>query len=125
MSFQFKLALRYLSARKLRTVLTTLAIVLGVMITFGLNALAPPLKASFQQSVEASSANIDLILAQKTMGMFDQALANDVATVPGVSNVTGAISREIFVAAEAGLQTASGEAVTTLDIYGVDLETGA
>jgi putative ABC transport system permease protein len=125
MSFQFKLALRYLSARKLRTVLTTLAIVLGVMITFGLNAMAPPLKAAFQQSVEASSANIDLILSQKTMGMFDQALEADVAAVSGVSNVTGAISRDIFVAAEAGLRTAGGEAVTTLDIYGIDPETGA
>ena len=36
MSIQFMLAARYLSGRKLRTFLTTLAVIFGVMIIFGI-----------------------------------------------------------------------------------------
>jgi putative ABC transport system permease protein len=46
--FQIRLALRYLWERKLRTVLTTLAIVLGVTIIFGLNGLAPAILDSYR-----------------------------------------------------------------------------
>jgi putative ABC transport system permease protein len=125
MSFQIDLALHYLSARKLRTLLTTLAIILGVMITFGLNSLAPPLKAAFQQSIQATSLNIDLILSQKTMGMFDRELVDVVAAVPGVTDVSGVINRDIFLPEDSAFASAGGGAVTTLDIYGLDPGTAA
>ena len=42
MNIQFTLAARYLSGRKLRTFLTTLAVVFGVLVLFGMNIVLPP-----------------------------------------------------------------------------------
>ena len=41
MNLQLTLAFRYLRGRKLRTMLTTLAIVFGVLVIFGMNTLIP------------------------------------------------------------------------------------
>lgn len=125
MSFQITLARRYLSGRKLRSLLMVLAVALGVMITFGLNGLGPALKAAFQQSIDATSVNIDMILTRETWGMFDGNLTDVVERVPGVTDVTGSISRDMFLPPDMAFTTAGGETVTTFAIYGLNPDTGA
>ena len=49
MNFQLTLAARYLGGRKLRTFLTTLAIVIGVMVIFGMGIYLPSFMDAFQQ----------------------------------------------------------------------------
>jgi putative ABC transport system permease protein len=46
MRTQFTIALRYLFGRKLRTVLTTLAITFGVLVLFGMNSVLPAMEPS-------------------------------------------------------------------------------
>ena len=41
MKFQVALAMKYMRGRKLRTFLTTLAIIIGVMVIFGMGILLP------------------------------------------------------------------------------------
>ena len=49
------LAWRYLMGRKLRTTLTTLAVVFGVMVLFGVNILLPTMVNAAQGSVLGAS----------------------------------------------------------------------
>ena len=51
MNFQISLAAKYLWGRKLRSFLTTLAIVIGVMVIFGMGILLPSMQKAFEQSV--------------------------------------------------------------------------
>ncbi|MCB8967649.1 MAG: hypothetical protein H6660_12240 [Ardenticatenaceae bacterium] len=48
MTFQVKLALRYLRGRRLRTGLTLMAIVFGVMMIFGFNGILPAMQQAIQ-----------------------------------------------------------------------------
>jgi len=55
MNIQFMLAARYLSRRKLRTFLTTLAVIFGVMIIFALNGMLPSFLQAFRQNMLAAT----------------------------------------------------------------------
>lgn len=124
MNIQIKLAWRYLAGRKLRNTLTTLAIFFGVTIIVGLGALAPALKDTLAKSVAASSMNIDLLITQTAKSFFDAQLAQEVAGLPGLVDGSGLISRNLFLPSGATMQTADGSPVSTLEVYGLDLETG-
>ena len=66
-------ALRYLSGRKLRTLLTTLAVIFGVMVIFGMNILIPSMLKGFQANVMAAAGIVDVTVTQKTGDAFDAA----------------------------------------------------
>lgn len=93
MNMQLKLALRYLSGRKLRTVLTTLAIVFGVLVLFGMNTMLPALINAFQANVKAAAGEVDATITLKTSEPFAQAEAERVADIEGVSTINGYLSR--------------------------------
>ena len=59
MNLQFTLAARYLLGRKLRTALTTLAIIFGVVLIFGMNAVLPTVLAALQANVQGAEGNVD------------------------------------------------------------------
>ncbi|HEY5506180.1 MAG TPA: hypothetical protein VIK83_01700, partial [Coriobacteriia bacterium] len=60
MSVQFTLAWRYLRGRGIRTLLTTLAVVLGVAMIFGLNGLLPSMLQAFTRSLLSTAGKIDV-----------------------------------------------------------------
>ena len=66
MNLQLTLASRYLWGRKLRTILTTLAIVIGVMVIFGMGILLPTFNDAFQKSLFAASGQTDVMVTHKT-----------------------------------------------------------
>ena len=55
MRFQVALATKYMRGRKLRTFLTTLAIIIGVMMIFGMGILLPTMADAFNKSLLAAS----------------------------------------------------------------------
>ena len=57
-TLQITLAARYLWGRKLRTILTTLAIVFGVLVIFGMNILIPTIVKAFQSNLLAASGQV-------------------------------------------------------------------
>ena len=97
MRMQFTLAIRYLAGRKLRTFLTTLAIVFGVLVLFGMNTMLPALTAAFQANVKAAAGEVDATITLRTSEAFEAAVASRVAAVRGVSAVSAFLSRPINV----------------------------
>src|SRR3989304_10205877 len=87
MRMQFTLAIRYLAGRKLRTVLTTLAIVFGVLVLFGMNTMLPALINAFQANVKAAAGEVDATVTLKTSDPFSASVADRVASIEGVSTI--------------------------------------
>ena len=95
MNFQLTLALRYLNGRKLRALLTTLAIVFGVLVVFGMNTIIPAMMRSFQANVLAASGQVDATITLKTGDVFPVAELARVASVQGVRATTGLLDRTV------------------------------
>ena len=91
------MGLRYLSGRKLRTTLTTLAIVFGVALIFAINLVLPSAMSAFQQSMSAmTGADISITSVSGESFTPDTVLTN-VAAVDGVKSVTGLLRRQFGV----------------------------
>jgi putative ABC transport system permease protein len=97
-----RMALRYLSGRKLRTTLTTLAIVFGVALIFAINLVLPSMVNLFKQSL-SSINGADLSITSVSGESFapDDVLSK-VAAVPGVTGVTGILRRQFSLPALGG-----------------------
>jgi putative ABC transport system permease protein len=110
------MALRYLSGRKLRTVLTTLAIVFGVALIFAINITLPGAIAAFTQSF-SSISGADLAVTNVTGSSFTpEDTLSKVADVQGVEAVTGVL-RRTFNLPTIGNQLGSA---TSVEMIGVD-----
>lgn len=88
MTLSATLAWRYLIGRGARSLLTTLAVALGVMLTFGLNGITPALEAAFTRSLLSSAGQIDLTVTDSYNQSFPATVADRVAAVPGVAAVS-------------------------------------
>lgn len=95
MNIQLTMAARYLNGRKLRTFLTTLAIVFGVLVIFGMNTVLPAFIQAFQANTLAAAGQVDSTITLKTADAFDTALTDRVAAVQGVRVVSGFLNRNI------------------------------
>jgi putative ABC transport system permease protein len=97
LTLQLTLAARYLWGRKLRTFLTTLAIVFGAWVIFGMNILMPTMLKAFQANMLAASGQVDVTISHKTGETFSRNLLNKVRTIEGVRAVSGLLSRTVNV----------------------------
>ena len=79
MNLQFTLAARYLLGRKLRTTLTTLAIIFGVMLIFGMNTVLPTMLAALQANVQGAEGNVDFTITNVSGQSFPADVANRIA----------------------------------------------
>ena len=91
--FEFTLAARELSKRKLRTFLTTAAITLGTLVIFGMNILLPTMLKAFQTNLIMASGQVDLTVTLKTGESFSRSTLTRVRRVAGVSAASGLLSR--------------------------------
>jgi putative ABC transport system permease protein len=94
-----RLVLRGLMARKLRTVLTSIAIVLGVAMVAGTFILTDQINAAFDDIFETGNSKIDVVVSRQTeFDTFEDALPplpqsaiRQVAQVDGVEHAEGQI----------------------------------
>ena len=93
MSVSLKLAWRYLWGRKLRTALTTLAVVLGVAVLFGMNSILPTFLATFQKSLLTSSGKVDLSVSSESGDTFTSAVLATVGSVAGIDVASPSLHR--------------------------------
>jgi len=112
MNLQMKLALRYLAGRRLRTSLTTLAIVFGVMIIFGMNGLIPAIMDAYRHNLMVAANQVDLTITSQTRGVFDAGQVEVVRNTPGVAYATGSLVRVILLP--------SGQAAGSLVLTGLE-----
>jgi putative ABC transport system permease protein len=113
------MALRYLGGRKLRTVLTTLAIVFGVALIFAINITLPGAIATFTRSL-SSLTGADLTITNVTGASFAPETALPmVEDIDGVAAATGVLRRS-FTLPAIGSELGSA---TSIEMIGVEPET--
>lgn len=95
MNLQVTLALRYLSGRKLRTFLTTLAIVIGVMVIFGTGMYMPSFMSAYQKSLLSASGQTDVMITHKTGQPFSVSVLNTIKRTEGIAVIAGSLERVV------------------------------
>jgi putative ABC transport system permease protein len=115
---QFQLAWRYLRGRGLRTLLTTLAIVLGVMLIFGMNGVLPAMVTAFRAATLSSAGQVDLSVTSDVGGTFSADVFRQAARVPGVAGATPSLRRLAALPPKPG--PADPNAVSSVTVIGVD-----
>lgn len=119
---QFLLAYRYLTGRKTRMVLTTLAIAFGVMVLFGMNALLPGVMNAFRHTMISAAGKVDITISSSSNNTFDQNILDRVISVEGIGAATGSLQRSIQIPASLGGTTDPLTGSAAITLTGVDLE---
>lgn len=113
-----RLLLRGLAARKLRTVLTSIAIVLGVAMVSGTFILTDQINSAFDDIFETGNSKIDVVVQRQTeFDSFEDALPpmpeetiEQVARVDGVELAEGQISASGQLVVDGDIVTSEGGA---------------
>ncbi len=120
MRVQWMLAFRYLRGRLQRSILTTLAVVIGVAILFGMNGAIPPMLEAFRHSMYTSADKVDFSISNITNGSFDQGAFETVKQTSGVSSAESYLSQNMLLPVSLGGTTDAYSGVNSLTITGVD-----
>jgi putative ABC transport system permease protein len=122
MSIQLTLAARYLAGRRLRALLTTLAVVFGVLVIFGMNILVPTMLQAFQSTMMAAADHVDMTATLKSGGAFTAAMLDGVRGVPGVRAAQGILGRVVNLPADFFDHDPSRpDRVTVISLIGLDV----
>ena len=112
-----RLALRDLWSRKLRTVLTMLAIVLGVAMIAGTYVLTDQIDNGFKTIFEKATVGTDVTITHKAAfgrsalvshGTLPQSLLGQVQAVPGVAAATGQVEGTAAIVLHGKVVSTSG-----------------
>ena len=95
MNLQLTLAARYLAGRKLRTALTTLAIVFGVLLIFGMNTVLPTMIAALQANVQGAEGEVDFSITNLTGEAFPMDVVDRLRGIDGVRAMAASLNRTI------------------------------
>lgn len=121
MSEAFTLAWRYLSGRKLRSLLTTLAIVFGVMVVYGFNLVMPAMEEGFKANLMAASGNVDLSVTNVVGDVFSQDVIQRLDGLDGVRVVSPVLDRTINLPEDfVDHDPATADKITALNLVGYD-----
>jgi putative ABC transport system permease protein len=112
------MGLRYLNGRRLRTVLTTLAIVFGVAMIFAINLVLPSMQEAFQQTLTSVTGADLSIISVSGESFAPGAVLEDIAGVEQVQAVTGILRRQ-FSLPTLGRDDSLGN-TTQLTLIGID-----
>jgi len=116
------LAWRYLRGRGARSLLTTLAVVFGVMLTFGLNGILPAMMEAFTHNLLSAAGKVDLTVTSSYNQPFRPDVVNTLLRVPGVAVASPGVQRTVPLPASAD---AGPDALAQLVVSGIDLATAA
>jgi putative ABC transport system permease protein len=120
MNLQLILAWRYLNGRKLRTFLTTLAVVFGVMVIFGMNIILPTMLQAFQANMMAVSGVADVTITPVSGSGFPVEAAYQLDGISGIRAVSVILERTINLPANfVDADPARQDRVTALNLTGV------
>jgi putative ABC transport system permease protein len=121
MKLQLTLALRYLKGRRLRSFLTTLAVMFGVLVIFGMNILVPSMMAAFQATMLAASNTVDLTVALRTNAGFSPDVLSQVESTAGIAVAHGLLERPVNLPADFyDNDPNKPDAVSLLNLVGLD-----
>ena len=93
MKLVLTLAWRYLRGRGTRSLLTTLAVVFGVMLTFGLNGILPAMTEAFTRNLLSAAGKVDLTVTSAYNQPFGPGVVDRVLAVPDVATASPGVQR--------------------------------
>jgi len=114
----FTLAWRYLRGRGSRSLLTTLAVVFGVMLTFGLNGILPAMVEAFNHNLLSAAGRVDLTVTSALNQPFRADVVDRILAVPQVASASPGVQR---VAPLPRNVDAPPDALAQLVVVGIDL----
>ncbi|EKD89275.1 MAG: hypothetical protein ACD_34C00131G0001, partial [uncultured bacterium] len=123
MRIQFLLAWRYLWGRKQRMVLTTLAVVFGVALLFGLNSMIPAMMESFRHNMVTTAGKVDISISSESNNPFDQSVLNDLSEIDGISYYTGILTKTVVLPESLGGSVNKLTGASAVTLTGVDVST--
>ncbi|MCI0709738.1 MAG: ABC transporter permease [Chloroflexi bacterium] len=92
------MAFQYMKGRKLRTLLTTLAVVFGVGMIFAFNLVLPSAMESLRQALESDQDAVDLNITSVTNESFaSEQPIQIIATIEGVQAVAEVLQRQVIL----------------------------
>jgi putative ABC transport system permease protein len=118
MTLYLTLAWRYLSGRKMRTILTTLAIAIGVMILSGLSSLLPTMMQAFRQNMLSAAGEVDITIGHVSGSPFSPSVLEVVRSTEGVARAGGLLRQAVLLPTT---ETA-GLRVNSVTVVGLELE---
>ncbi len=116
------LAWRYLRGRGARSLLTTLAVVFGVMLTFGLNGILPAMVEAFTHNLLSAAGKVDLTVTSAFNQPFKTDVVNTLLRVPGVATASPGVQQVVPLPRSAD---AAPDALAQVVVIGIDLATVA
>ncbi|MCB0117609.1 MAG: ABC transporter permease [Anaerolineales bacterium] len=123
MNLQLTLAARYLNGRRLRTFLTTLAVVFGVLVIFGMNIIMPTMLNALQVNVQSAEGAVDYSITHVSGEPFPQTEADKLQGVDGVRVYAPSLTRTINIPADFyDKDSNKADTVTALTLMGIDPE---
>ncbi|MFT3890889.1 MAG: ABC transporter permease [Anaerolineales bacterium] len=123
MNLQLTLAARYLNGRKLRTFLTTLAVVFGVLVIFGMNLILPTMLNALQVNVQGAEGAVDYSVTHVSGEPFPQAMADKLQGVDGVRVYAPSLTRTVNIPADFfDKDSTKPDTVTVLSLVGIEPE---
>lgn len=120
MNFLFTLALRYLLGRRQRTLLTTLAVTIGVMLIYGLNGMIPTLMGTLRQNLMVTANQSDFEITSQARGVFDAQAAEAASGVEGVASARGVLARPLVLSGDLALPVQAGKAIDAVIVTGLE-----
>ncbi|MEW6566840.1 MAG: FtsX-like permease family protein [Chloroflexota bacterium] len=123
MNLQLTLAWRYLAGRKLRAFLTTLAVVFGVLVIFGMNIVLPTMIVALQVNMQGAAGLVDFSATHATGESFLVGVASRLVGVDGVRAVSPTLDRTLNLPADfVDHDPARADAIAALALIGVKPE---
>jgi putative ABC transport system permease protein len=121
MNLQLTLAWRYLNGRKLRSFLTTLAVVFGVMVIFGMNIILPTMLQAFQANMMAAGGLVDLTITHRSGAAFPLEVVSQLGSIDGIRAYSASLNRTVNLPADfVDGDPAQQDRVTAISLIGVD-----
>jgi putative ABC transport system permease protein len=100
MNLQLTLAARYLAGRKLRTALTTLAIIFGVLLIFSMNTILPTMVAALQANVQGAEGEVDFTVTNLSGEAFPENVIDRLDNIDGIRAKAASLQRTINLPAD-------------------------
>ncbi len=104
MNTYITIPIRYLAGRKLRTALTTLAVVFGVAVVLSVNMLLPPITAVLNASEMGVTGQVDMTVTSATGAPFSASILDKVSGTKGVAAAAPAFQRQVILPTGSSLQ---------------------
>ena len=123
MTVSTRLAWRYLKGRGLRSALTTLAVMFGVMLIFGLNGILPTLLETFTRSMMSTAGRIDLTVTSAYRQPFGRDVLDRVARTDGVAVATPEVQQSAPLKPRDGVP--DSQQVSLINVIGVEPATAS